>query len=59
MKGSVLVIDSDSPQVGDLNEMLRRAGYRVEVASHPLTGADVPIGTRAIVLLVSDPYWRI
>jgi hypothetical protein len=53
------VIDSDSPQVGDLNEMLRRAGYRVEVASHPLTGADVPIGTRAIVLLVSDPYWRI
>ena len=33
--------------------------YRVEVASHPLTGADVPVGTRAIVLVVSDPYWRI
>jgi len=59
MKASVLVIASDCPQVGDLYEMLRRAGYRVEVTSHPLTGADVRVGTRATVLVVSDPYWQI
>lgn len=39
--------------------MLRRVGYRVEVASDPLSCAKVPAGTQAVVLVGSQPHWRI
>jgi DNA-binding response OmpR family regulator len=59
MKGSVLVIAADSLHVGNLCDMLRRAGYRVEAASVPWTGACIPVGTQAVLLVGSRPDWRI
>jgi DNA-binding response OmpR family regulator len=60
LKGKILLIASDLPQVTYLSDVLRRAGYSVAVASEVPAEPEMLLApTRVAILFSARPYWPI
>lgn len=59
-RGSIQIVTVDHSRGRNLTELLRGAGYEVQLSSNSVAGADVlESAVEAVVLIGSKPNWQI